>query len=52
MCTTPYIYLAQYTKFGKQGVGSTKNWKPWLELQIAYKKEKFVLIDCVINTEK
>ena len=30
-CTKPYMkYLAYCTKCGKQGVGSTENWKPQL----------------------
>ena len=40
-CTTPnIIYLAYCTKCGKQGVGSTKNWKPQLSNYKSYIKKK------------
>ena len=40
-CTTPnMIYLAYWTKCGKQGVGSTENWKPRLSNYKSHIKKK------------
>ena len=40
-CTTPnMIYLTYFTKCGKQGVGSTKNWKRWLSNYRLHIKKK------------